>query len=355
MNRKNRVCSQLGIEHPVIQGPFGGGLSTPKLVAAVSDAGGLGSYGAHILEPDQIVSLGVELRALTDKPFALNLWVTDRDPEMDGLTKRAFEERVGYCSDIYRKFAVPPPRWPGPPGLEFERQVEAVLSVAPKVFSFVFGIPSRSILKECAKRGIVTVGAATTLQEAQAIEDAGVDMVVASGFEAGGHRPSFIRRAEDSLTGTLALVPAVRERVKIPLIAAGGIADSRGVSAAFALGAEAAQVGTAFLACDESGAHPAHKAMLLADTEGRTVLSRAYTGRLARFFPNAFIDRFGGEDCAPLPFPAQGWLASPIKEAAASIADREWMSLYAGQAAPLLHHRSVKELMQELCSYALPL
>ncbi len=167
---------------------------------------------------------------------------------------------------FYDELGVQPPVMP-PPGKakNFETQMQALLEVKPALFSFVFGIPSKEILEECRQRGIYTAGAATTVDEAVAIEKAGVDMVVASGFEAGGHRPSFLRSAEDSLVGTIALVPQIVDRVRIPVIAAGGIADGRGVAAALMLGASAVQIGTAFLACDESGASDAHRKLLFQD------------------------------------------------------------------------------------------
>ena len=162
------------------------------------------------------------------------------------------------------------PRWARPvqhtqpySPTRFEDQARVLLDANVPVFSFIFGIPPREILEECRAKGIVTIGTATTPDEAAALEEAGVDAIAASGFEAGGHRGSFLRPAEDSLTGTLSLVPQVVDAVDVPVIAAGGIADARGVIAALALGAEAVQMGTAFLACEESGASPLHREALL--------------------------------------------------------------------------------------------
>lgn len=348
MKIDNEVATLLGIEHPIIQGPFGGGISTTRLASTVSNAGGLGSYGAHLLEPAEIESLCEEIRALTERPFAINLWVSDADTGFADLEEAGFAEGRSRYDSFYRKLGVAPPPWPKPSAAVFEQQVEAVIRAKPKAFSFVFGIPSQAILEECRRAGIVTMGAATTTEEAEAVETAGVDIVVASGFEAGGHRPSFLRRSEDSLVGSLPLIAAVRERVKIPIVAAGGISNGRGMRAAFALGASAAQIGTAFLACEESGAAPAHRQRLLAEREGRTVLSRAFTGRLARYLPNAFIERFEGEVGEALPYPAQSWLTVPIRQAASEASDVNNMALYAGQGVAQLRHRRAADVMAEL-------
>jgi nitronate monooxygenase len=173
------------------------------------------------------------------------------------------------------------------------------------VFSFVFGIPSAAILEECRKLNIKTVGAATTLDEALALEAAGVDMIIASGFEAGGHRPSFLAPAEESITGTFVLLQIIKEKVKTPVIAAGGIATGRGIAAALTLGADAVQVGTAFLACDESGALPIHRQMLFSNAAKYTTLSRAFTGRLGRGITSRIAKDLAGKEKQFLPFPLQ--------------------------------------------------
>ncbi len=342
------VTRRLGLKHPIIQGPFGGGLSTVRLVAAVSEAGGLGSYGAHHLSPMEIRDLAAEIRRATSRPFALNLWVSDHDPGGLEMHRASFAKNLKLFQPFYDELGLKKPKYPESFGHRFEEQMEAVLEIRPPVFSFVFGMPSAEILTECRKRGIVTLGAATTLDEAIAVEDAGVDLVLATGFEAGGHRPSFLRSAEESLMGTMALVPQVVDRVKIPVIAAGGIADSRGVAAALTLGASAAQLGTAFLACEESGASAVHRAKLFSAAARDTILSRAFTGRLARFIRNRFIRTMEDRRQTLLPFPMQSWFTSFIKLAAAEQENSELMSLYASQATPLLQHRKAAELMNFL-------
>ncbi len=348
MWRDTAITRRLGLDYPIIQGPFGGGLSTVGLVAAVSNSGGLGSYGAHLLAPSEIHALAAEIRQATDRPFALNLWVSDHDEGGLEMSAAAFAKSLARFQPFYEELGIAPPTRPEKFTVRFEDQIGAILDARPPVFSFVFGIPSREILFECRKRGIITLGAATTVDEAVAIEQAGVDLVLATGFEAGGHRPAFLRPAEESLVGTLALVPQVVDRVKIPVVAAGGISDGRGVAAALTLGAQAVQLGTAFLACVESGASATHREKIFSPDAHHTVLSRSFTGRLARFIRNQFIERLEHSTPSPLPFPLQSWFTGFIKLAAAEHGKSEFMSLYAGQGAPLLRHRSAANLMRAI-------
>lgn len=347
MSTCERVTRLLGVRHPIIQGPFGGGLSTTQLAATVSSAGGLGSYGAHQLGPDEVVRVTQELRALTSAPFAMNLWVSDHDP--GGLAPTAAElDRAYRIFEPYlRELGLERPEPPRRFHPAFDQQVDALLEARPPVFSFVFGIPAPAILAECKRRGIVTAGAATTIDEARALDEAGVDLIVASGFEAGGHRPSFLARAEDSLMGTFVLTQLVAARVRAPVIAAGGIADARGARAAFALGASAVQLGTAFLACEESGTTAAHRAILFSDAAQATALTRAFTGRLARGVRNRWVDDMATRTDLP-PFPVLSWFLSRLRPAAVAAGRTDLVSLWGGQIAPNLRHRSAAALMASL-------
>jgi nitronate monooxygenase len=276
------VTNALNLSFPIIQGPLGRGASTALLAATISNAGGLGSFGANDLAPEDIFKTASEIRQLTDKPFGMNLWVSTFDGGGETLDGETYDRVLKLLAPYYEELGVQPPERPVGEAADFGKQVEALIEAGPAVFSFVFGIPSPQILRACREKGIITVGGASTVDEAVAIEAAGVDMVVASGSEAGGHRPSFLKPAADSLVGTFALVPQVVDKVRIPVIAAGGIADGRGIAAALTLGADAVQIGTAFLACDESGANPLHRKLLFQEDAKHTGLSRAYTGRLAR-------------------------------------------------------------------------
>lgn len=350
MARRSEAQKRLGIEHPVIQGPFGGGLSTVALAATVSNAGGLGSFGAHLLEGDEIVNLAADLRAATDGSFAINLWMdwSGEDETETVPAAESFERAWRAFEPLYRELGLDKPEPPSRYHPRFEEQIDALLEARPPVFSFVFGVPDRAVLDECRRRDIATIGAATTLAEVEALDEAGVDLILATGFEAGGHRPSFLNRAEESLTGTLALTRAAAARTRRPVIAAGGIADAAGIAAVLALGAGAAQLGTAFLACVESGTSNAHREALFSPQAEETVLTRAYTGRLARGAPNRLIKEMTARTDALPPYPAQGWFVSKLKAAALAQNRPDFLPLYAGQGAPLLRHRSAGDLMNAL-------
>jgi nitronate monooxygenase len=248
----------------------------------------------------------------------------------------------------YSALGLDPPEYPDRFGQDFEEQVEALIEAAPPVFSFVFGIPSAQVIDACHARGIVTIGNATTAEEARAIEAAGIDIVLATGADAGGHRVSFLASPEDFLVGTFSLIPQVRDAVRIPVIAAGGIVDGRGIAAALALGADGVQIGTAFLACEESGASPLHRAALFSYRARRTELTSAWTGRLARAIHTDFSEQMAANDIAP--YPAQNWLTSVLRAAAIAHGRADLVAVYAGQAAPLLRHRKAGELFGALVS-----
>jgi nitronate monooxygenase len=339
--------ARLGIEHPIVQGPFGGGLSTVQLTSSVSNLGGLGSFGAYHVPPEGIASLVRDLKLSTSRPFAINLWVSDRDNGADSLTREQLRRHSEVLQQFYAELGLQPQLEP-PHLSSFEDQAHALIESEPPAFSFVFGVPAADILKACRQRGIVTIGAATSIAEARALDEARVDIIVASGFEAGGHRPSFLRPPEASLIGTFALTQLLARRVTAPVVAAGGIVDARGVTAALALGAAGVQVGTAFLACEESGTTPEHRAALFSARAEDTVLTRAYTGRLARGIPNRLTETLAGKDKDFAPFPVHGHLVAPLKAASRSARNDDFLSLYAGQATPNLEHRSAAALMQAL-------
>jgi nitronate monooxygenase len=210
-----------------------------------------------------------------------------------------------------------------------------LLDAKVPVFSFIFGIPPREVLEECRAKSIVTIGTATTPDEGAALEEAGVDVIVASGFEAGGHRGSFLRAAEDSLTGTLSLVPQIVDNVDAPVIAAGGIGDARGVVAALALGAEGVQMGTVFLACEESGASFLHRQALRGQKAGHTALTKGFTGRLARGIHNRLLQELNQDGTAILPYPLQRGLLRNLAIPAEAAGRSDLLPLWAGQSANL--------------------
>jgi nitronate monooxygenase len=345
---ETEITRRLNIPYPIIQGPFGRGGSSPLLAATVSNAGGLGSYGANDLAPEDITKVAAEMRQLTDKPFGMNLWVSTFDPGGDTLEQAAYERVMVLLAPYYEELGVKPPPAPTAKAPNFDDQVAALLEASPAVFSFVFGIPSPEILWACRQKGIITAGGASTVDEGVAMESAGVDLVVASGFEAGGHRPSFLKPADESLMGTFALVPQIADKVRVPVIAAGGIADGRGIVAALTLGADAVQIGTAFLACDESGASPLHRKLLFGDDAKYTGLSQAYTGRLARGVYNRFAKEMKVHEAQFAKYPAHSWIVAPLRAAALAQGRGDLIALWAGQAAPLIRHHKANELFAAL-------
>lgn len=296
--RDTGLTALLGVRLPIVQAPMAGGWSTPAMVAAVSAGGGLGSIAAARLTPDQLRLQVAEVRALTDKPFAVNLFAPLPAPSSDRLEQWA------------ALLGVPlPPRHPPP---SFDEQLACVLSERVPVLSFTFGIPPLDGVD------VVTIGTATTVAEAVALERAGADLVVAQGYEAGGHRGTFLAADELSLIGTLALVPQIVDAVGIPVIAAGGIMDGRGIAAALVLGAAGAQLGTAFLRCLEAGTSVSQRQQLA----GATTLTRVLSGRTARAVRTELIDRLEASGVQPPDYPLpSGFLATP--------------ALLAGQGSPL--------------------
>ena len=343
-----RATKLLGIDYPIMQGPFGGSLSSVELVATVSNAGGLGGYGAYTLSPQEIFEVNNKIKAATNKPYNMNLWVSDADAQDGIVTDEQYEAAKKIFKPWFDEACISLPGKPAAFKSRFENQLQVILDIRPKVFSFMFGIPSADILEQCRKRNIITIGAATTLDEAVALENAGVDMIIASGFEAGGHRPSFLAPAEQSTTGSFVLLQLIKGKVKTPIIAAGGIANGRGIAASFMLGADAAQIGTAFLACDESGAPPEHKQMLFSDAAKYTSLSRAFTGRLGRGISTKMAKDLIGKEKQFLPFPLQTTFMSSLRKAALDQQKWDMILFWSGQIAPILKHRKASPLMQSL-------
>jgi nitronate monooxygenase len=264
------------------------------------------------------------------------------------VTDVQFKQAQTFFKPYFDELGIAMPEKPAPFKSRFENQAGVILDIRPKVFSFMFGTPSADVLEQCRRLGIKTVGAATTLDEAIFLENAGVDMVIASGFEAGGHRPSFLASAESSTTGTFVLLQLIKEKVKTPVIAAGGIANGKGVAAALALGASAAQIGTAFLATDESNALPIPRQMLFSDAAKYTTLSRAFTGRLGRGLTSRVAKDLLGKEKQFLPFPLQTTFMSSLRKAALEQEKWDMILFWGGQIAPILKHIKAKELMQSL-------
>ncbi|HEV2438525.1 MAG TPA: nitronate monooxygenase [bacterium] len=344
----NALLRTLGIAHPIIQGPMGGGPSTPELVAAVSNAGGLGSLGAAYLTPDQIRDAVRRIRALTDRPFNVNLFAGGYE------RPRPFDPgpMLALLSEIHAALELPPPAVPPSVPDPFLDQFAAVLESAPPIFSFTFGIPPADALTRLAARGIAILGTATTVHEARMLAGAGVTAIVLQGEEAGAHRGTFAGPFEDSMVPTLELVAEAAPAISVPVIASGGLMDGRDVAAAIRRGASAVQLGTAFLACPESGAPAAHKRAILEARGDTTVVTRAFSGRPARGLRNTFIAAVEGKDEMILPFPLQNALTRPMRTAAAKLGRAGYLSLWAGRGVARARGIPAGELVARLAGEA---
>jgi nitronate monooxygenase len=346
---ETRVSSTLKIEYPIIQGPLGG-LSTQRLTAAVSNFGGLGSFGAHGLSPSAIKDAIDEIRALTPKPFAINLWVSMEDEGARSSGAEAFGRSLSHLTGHIRSLGGALPAYKPYLPASFEDQIRVLLDAKVPIFSFICGVPPEEVMDECRAQGMLTIGTATTPDEAIALDQAGVNVIVASGFEAGGHRGSFLLSAEESLTGTFSLTPQVVDAVSAPVVSAGGIGDARGIVAAFALGAEGVQLGTAFLASDESGASVYHREALLSGKARRTALTRGFTGRLARGIHNQLLEELNRPGIEILPYPLQRALVRNLSILAEKAANPQLLPLWAGQSASLSRESDAELLLKRLVS-----
>tara|TARA_R110002124_G_scaffold155710_1_gene322898 strand:+ start:30803 stop:31897 length:1095 start_codon:yes stop_codon:yes gene_type:complete len=346
MPAQTTLMTRLGMTLPVIQAPMAGGSDTPDLVVAVSEAGGLGSMGATYLTPEALRAAVDKVRGQTNRSFGVNLFAPQPVPSLpdDAETTVAAVQRAG--ADV----GAPEPVLPETMTDPFEKTFPEALDSGAKVFSFTFGpIPSEAI-EALKTRGTFVMGTATTPAEAVALERLGVDAVVAQGGEAGGHRGTFAGSFEAAMIGTMALVPQVVDAVSVPVVASGGIMDGRGIAAALALGAQAVQMGTAFLTCDEAGTPDCYKAALLSAQPEQTRITQAYSGRFARGIENRFMAMMEGDaaEAMPLPFPWQNALTRPMRTAAAKAGDAGLLSLWAGQGVGLSRRQTAAELMARL-------
>ena len=331
-----------GTRYPIVAAPMGG-VSSPDLVAAVSNAGGLGSVAAAYLSPPQIEREIGEVRARTDKPFGVNLFTVDSAP-----LDRDPAPMLAHLNVYHRELGIPPATLPPKPAERFAEQVETVLALKVPVFSFTFGIPDASVLEGFRSAGTAIVGTATTVREAVLLEQAGVDAIALQGAEAGAHRGTFHQSFEESMVPMLDLVRQSARAVRVPLIAAGGIMDGGDIRAALDAGAKAAQLGTAFIPCPESVAAPAYKEAVLSARQDTTTVTRAFSGRPARGIRNRFIHEVEARPQIVLPFPWQNAATRPMRAAAAKAGCHDFLSLWAGQGVHRARAMPAVELLRTL-------
>ena len=330
------------LDLPIVLAPMGG-FAGPELVAAVANARGFGILPCAYSTPEQIEAQVAAVRQATTRPFGVNLFVETPPYAADAAHLQRAHERLRTYRD---ELGIPHPAAPTPPPERYEAQLDAIFAARPAVFTFTFGIPHARVLERLRADGVFTIGTATTVDEAIALERAGVDALFAQGSEAGAHRGTFLAPVEESLIGTLALVPQIVDAVRLPVIAAGGIGDGRALAAVLALGAQAAAIGTSFLLANESTISPAHRAALRTAAARTTVLTRAFSGRTARGLPNRFI-REALDPAGIAPYPYQNAMTRDIRTAAAAQGRAEFLSLWAGQAASLAREKPAAEIIAD--------
>ncbi|TDG32179.1 nitronate monooxygenase [Paracraurococcus ruber] len=344
--RAQAFCDRFGLRVPILQAPMAGS-APPALAAAVASAGGLGGFGALMSSPAQMRDWVARFRSASNGGFQINLWAPDPPPARDAAQEARVREALSALGGV----AVPDPG-PGPFVQDFAAQCDALVEAAPAVASTIMGLFPPEVVARLKARGIAWFCNATTVAEARAAEAAGADAVVAQGAEAGGHRGTFEdAAAERSQVGLFALLPQVADAVRVPVIAAGGVMDARGVAAALTLGASAVQMGTAFLRSPEAGIHPAWAEAIGRTAPEDTVLTRGFSGRLARGIRNRVTEAFAAE-LAPAPYPVQRALMLPVRAAAETAGDVTAMQAWAGQGAALSVAEPAGDLVRRLWAEA---
>lgn len=327
-----------------------GGPTTPELVAAVCEAGALGSFGHAYTRAEVMRQDAGALRRRTARPFNLNLFAAPLPAEPPPEVQRPALEALG---PLLERHGLPvPERVPPPYAPDLAAQIEAACEIRPAVLTIHLGDLPAATLARLRGLGIRVGGAATSVQEARRLEALGADFVIAQGAEAGGHRGTFLGSHEQAMTGTLALVRQVVRAVRVPVVAAGGIMDGEGIAAVLALGAQAAQLGTAFLVCPESGAPEAHKKAILGMDGDETTITLAFSGKPARGVRNTFTETAAREAWPLLPFPAQAKLTAPLREASARAGSPDFFSAWSGQAGSLARPLPAAELVRTLVAEA---
>lgn len=346
------ICNMLNIKYPIIQAGMAGGPTTPELVAAVSEAGALGTLGAGYMSSQQISEAVRDIQEQTDAPFAVNLFL----PQQNGSDERSILKMQRHLNKYRARLGMSDVNTV--PNIEdlFEQQLEIVVSSGVNIVSFTFDAPKKSLVDQLHASGITIMATATTVKEAVQLESCGVDVIIAQGSEAGGHRGSFLDMNNEAYVGTMALIPQIVDAVSCPVIAAGGIMDGRGMAAGLMLGASAVQLGTAFLTVNESGANKIHRQAILASSDTDTKITKAFSGKSARGFKNEMMLELETVCEGFPPYPIQHVLTSDIRKEAARQGDKEMISMWAGQASPLAQERSASELVRclvEECEDAL--
>jgi nitronate monooxygenase len=344
-----RIVDLFGIDVPIIQAPMAGA-QTPELTISVSEAGGLGSLPCGMLRPEQArAQLGI-IRQRTSRPVNVNFFC-HKLPKPDAEREAIWKKRL---AAYYAEFELDPDSLPAAASrTPFDQAMcDLVLELKPKIVSFHYGLPENVLLDRVKSTGAKILSSATTVKEARWLESNGCDAIIAQGYEAGGHRGMFLASDLAKQVGTLALVPQVVDAVNVPVIAAGGIADARGLVAAFALGAAAVQIGTAYLRCPESAISPAHREALGSAGDDQTVLTNVFSGRPSRGIVNRFIREVGPlSELAP-EFPLAGGAVAPLKAKSEELNSGDFLPLWSGQSAALGKEIPAEEYTRQLAAEA---
>jgi nitronate monooxygenase len=345
--RSAAFCARFGLRLPVMLAPMAGA-SAPALSIAVINSGGLGACGALLMQPQEIKSWAAEVRARSSGPFNMNLWIPDPPPQRD----LKHEQRVREFLSAWGPPVPPEAADSTPP--DFAGQCEALLAIRPAVFSSVMGLYAPEFVARCKRSGMSWFANVSTVTEALAAEAAGADVIVAQGMEAGGHRGSFdASLSERQLIGLFALLPAVVDAVRVPVIATGAIADGRAIAAALTLGASAVQIGTGLLRTPEAGIHPAWAEALAHTAPEDTMISTVFSGRAGRSIATEYVLAATARSApAPAPYPVQRGLTSAMRSAANKSGDLQCMQVWAGQAARLAQAEAAGELIERLWQQA---
>ena len=337
-----RLLDLFGIDHPILQAPMAGASSTPMAVA-VSEAGGLGAVAAAMLTPETLRTELQLVQQATARSINLNFFV-HKSPVADAEREAGWRKRL---APYYRELGLSDDAGAGGPvRAPFDAALcDVVLEYKPRVVSFHFGLPDAALVQRLKAAGIVVIGSATSAEEARWLEERGCGAIIAQGAEAGGHRGMFLNDDISRQAGTMALVPQVVDAVKVPVIAAGGIGDGRGIAAALALGAAGAQIGTAFLLTPEAKTSPLHRAALKQAHDNSTALTNVFTGRPARGIVNRYVREVGPMSPDAPAFPLAAGAAYPLRAASEPKGSTDFTPLWSGQAPTLAREMPTTELM----------
>lgn len=346
MWNENELTKKLRVKFPIIQAGMAGGVTTPELVAAVSNAGGLGTLGAGYMNAEEMKDTIRKIKELTNQPFAVNLFV----PELADRSEEKIQKANELLQPFREELNIPEPEVKKVSDENFDKQLEVIIREEVPVCSFTFGVPSPSTIQQLKQENIIVIGTATTVKEAIMNEEHGMDIVVMQGSEAGGHRGTFSGSFEQAMIGTMSLIPQAADCVDIPLIAAGGIMDGRGVLAALTLGAQGVQMGTAFVTAIESGAKQQHIDALLNSTEDQTITTSVFSGKPARGIQNEFIEKMKPHEQNLPDYPIMNTLTTGIRNEAAKQNRPEWIHLWSGQSPRMSKKKHAGDLISDIVS-----